>query len=397
MTACGRRTSAIEAAAAPAVARRSSDHGGASTAHPRINLALQGGGAHGAFTWGVLDRLLEDGGVDIAAVCGTSAGAMNGVALVYGLARGGPAEGAGRLARFWSTVAERARFSLLQPTPLDRAMSVGDMDFSPGWLIWDAMSRTVSPYVANPANINPLAEVLDEVIDFAWLREHHTVPLFVCATNVKSGKIRVFDCHEISAKAILASACLPFLYQAVEIDGENYWDGGFMGNPPLYPLIYQTDCEDVLIVQINPIKVEEVPTTAPEIMDRMNELSFNSSLMREMRAIAFVKKLLDEERVPRGRYKDLQHPHDRCRGGHAPARLLLEAQRRCHLPALAVRAGTRPRRAVPRPASRQDRRAKSSTDIAAKFSSPAASAVRRRQSGSRAAAGGRTRPGACSP
>ena len=276
------------------------------TERPRVNLALQGGGAHGAFTWGVLDRLLEEDGLEIAATCGTSAGAMNGVALTYGLARGGREEARRTLARFWTTVAERARFSPLQPTPLDRAISVGDMDFSPGWLFWDAVSRSVSPYLANPANYNPLAEVLDDVIDFAWLRQHHPRPLFVCATNVKSGKIRVFHCGEISAKAILASACLPFLYQAVEIDGEYYWDGGFMGNPPIYPLIYNTDCEDVLIVQINPIRVEEVPTTAPEIMDRMNELSFNSSLMREMRAIAFVKKLLDEERVPHGRYKDLR-------------------------------------------------------------------------------------------
>ena len=273
---------------------------------PRVSLALQGGGAHGAFTWGVLDRLLEDDGVEVAAICGTSAGAMNGVALTYGLARGGPEEARRTLARFWTTVAKRAKFSPLQPTPLDRAISIGDMDFSPGWLFWDAISRAVSPYLANPANYNPLAEVLDEVIDFGWLRQHHRVPLFVCATNVKSGKIKVFDCREISAKAILASACLPFLYQAVEIDGEHYWDGGFMGNPPIFPLIYRGDCEDVLIVQINPIRVEEVPTSAPEIMDRMNELSFNSSLMREMRAIAFVKKLLQEERVQRGRYKDLR-------------------------------------------------------------------------------------------
>ena len=275
-------------------------------ARPRVNLALQGGGAHGAFTWGVLDRLLEDGGVEVAGICGTSAGAMNGVAVAYGLARGGPAEARAVLARFWGQVSERARFSPLQPTPLDRMLSIGDMDFSPGWLFWDAVSRAVSPYVANPANYNPLAEVLDDVIDFAWLREHHTVPLFVCATNVKTGKIRVFDRDAISTKAILASACLPFLYKAVEIDGEYYWDGGFMGNPPLYPLIYETDCEDVLIVQINPINVDQVPTTAPAIIDRMNELSFNSSLMREMRAIAFVKKLLAEERVPRGRYKDLR-------------------------------------------------------------------------------------------
>jgi NTE family protein len=272
----------------------------------RINLALQGGGAHGAFTWGVLDRLLEDGRLDIVGICGTSAGAMNAAALAYGLARGGAAEAQAVLGRFWRSVADRGRFSPFQPTPLDRLVSVGDMDFSPSWLFYDALSRMVSPYVANPANYNPLAEVLDDVIDFEWLRRHCTVRLFVCATNVKTGKIRVFGSDEVSARAVMASACLPFLFQAVEIGGEHFWDGGFMGNPPLFPLIYHTDCEDVLIVQINPICVDEVPVTAQAIVDRMNELSFNSSLMREMRAIAFVKKLLAEERVPRGRYKDLR-------------------------------------------------------------------------------------------
>ncbi len=203
----------------------------------QIDLALQGGGAHGAFTWGVLDRLLEDGRLEIAGICGTSAGAMNAVALAYGLAKGGAAEARATLARFWGLLAERARWSLLRPTPLDRLVSVGNIDFSPGWLVWDTVSRLVSPYVANPANYNPLAEVLDEVVDFGWLRRHPTVQLFVCATNVKSGKLRVFGRDEISAKAILASACLPFLFQAVEIDGEHYWDGGFTGNPPLFPLI----------------------------------------------------------------------------------------------------------------------------------------------------------------
>jgi NTE family protein len=275
-------------------------------ARKRVNLALQGGGAHGAFTWGVLDRLLEDGRLDVVGVCGTSAGAMNAAALAYGLARGGPAEARAVLGRFWRSVADRGRFSPFQPTPLDRLVSVGDMDFSPGWLFYDALSRIVSPYVANPANYNPLAEVLDDVIDFGWLQQHCTVQLFVCATNVKTGKIRVFGSDEVSAKAVMASACLPFLFQAVEIGGEHFWDGGFMGNPPLFPLIYHTDCEDVLIVQINPICVDEVPVTAQAIVDRMNELSFNSSLMREMRAIAFVQKLLAEQRVPRGRYKDLK-------------------------------------------------------------------------------------------
>jgi NTE family protein len=272
----------------------------------KVNLALQGGGAHGAFTWGVIDRLLEDGRLQIEGVCGTSAGAMNGVALAYGLARGGPAEARSTLARFWHAVAERARFSPFQPTLLDRAISVGDMNFSPGWLFYDVISRLISPYVANPANLNPLVEVLDDIIDFAWLREHYTVQLFVCATNVKRGKIRVFSGEEVSSKAVMASACLPFLYQAVEIGGEYYWDGGFMGNPPLYPLIYHTECEDILIVQINPIQVDEVPTTASAIVDRMNELSFNSSLMREMRAIAFVQKLVAQDRVDRGRYKHVK-------------------------------------------------------------------------------------------
>jgi NTE family protein len=276
------------------------------TPRKRINLALQGGGAHGAFTWGVLDRLLEDGRIEVVGVCGTSAGAMNAAALAYGLARGGPAEARAVLGRFWRSVADRGRFSPFQPTPLDRLVSVGDMDFSPSWLFYDALSRMVSPYVANPANYNPLAEVLDDVIDFDWLREHCTIRLFVCATNVKTGKIRVFGSGEVSAKAVMASACLPFLFQAVEIGGEHFWDGGFMGNPPLFPLIYQTNCEDVLIVQINPICVDEVPVSAQAIVDRMNELSFNSSLMREMRAIAFVKKLLAEQRVPHGRYKDLK-------------------------------------------------------------------------------------------
>jgi len=272
----------------------------------RVNLALQGGGAHGAFTWGVLDRLLEDGRLEIVGICGTSAGAVNGAALAYGMARGGIPEARRVLGTFWERVASRAWLSPLQPTPLDRLLSLGDMEFSPGWQFYDTISRLFSPYLANPGNYNPLAEVLDELVDFEWLRCHHTVKLFACATNVKTGKIRVFSGAEISAKAVMASACLPFLFQAVEIDGEHYWDGGFMGNPPIFPLIYETDCEDMLIVQINPIAIEAVPMTAHAIVDRMNELSFNSSLMREMRAIAFVQKLLDEHRIPRGRYKDVK-------------------------------------------------------------------------------------------
>ena len=272
----------------------------------RINLALQGGGAHGAFTWGVLDRLLEDGRLEVIGICGTSAGAMSGAAVAFGLAHGGAAGARAALGTFWTEVARRGAWSPVQPTWLDRVLSPGNMDFSPGWVTYDMLSRMISPYVSNPVNYNPLIQVLEEVVDFAWLRSHATVQLFVCATNVKTGRIRVFSKHEVTAQAVMASACLPYLFQAVEIEGEFYWDGGFMGNPPIYPLIYETDVEDVLIVQINPINIEKLPTTAIEILDRMNELSFNSSLMREMRAIAFVQKILAEKLLPHGPYKDLK-------------------------------------------------------------------------------------------
>ncbi len=272
----------------------------------RINLALQGGGAHGAFTWGVLDRLLEDAALELVGVVGTSAGAMNAVVLAHGLVAGGPAEARRALDRFWDAVADAALWSPLKPSLWDRLVSPGDMDTSPGWLWADALSRLFSPYQLNPLGFHPLRGILEREIDFAALRRQDRPRIFLCATNVRSGKIKVFTGSELSVDAVLASACLPFLYQAVEIDGEAYWDGGFMGNPPIFPLIYETDCEDVVIVQVNPIAVEEVPTTAAAILDRMNEVAFNSSLMREMRAIAFVKKLLAEHRVPPGRYKDLK-------------------------------------------------------------------------------------------
>jgi len=281
---------------------------GAATTAPRkrINLALQGGGAHGAFTWGVLDRLIEDGRLEIEGICGTSAGAMNGAVLAYGLSKDGGREARALLRRFWEGVSHKASFGPIRPTLLDRWLSPGNMDFSPAWLFYDALSRMVSPYVANPTNYNPLIEMLDDVVDFGWLKRHCAIKLFVCATNVKDSRIKVFEANEIDATAVMASACLPLLFQAIEIDGAAYWDGGFMGNPPLFPLIYKTESEDVLIVQINPIVIDEVPRTALDILDRMNELSFNSSLMREMRAVAFVKKLIDDNRVPHGRYKDLK-------------------------------------------------------------------------------------------
>lgn len=274
----------------------------------RINLALQGGGAHGAFTWGVLDRLLEDGRLEIEGISGTSAGAMNAAVVAYGLATGGRDGARERLRTFWTQIGEAARFSPLKPSPVDRWLGIGNMDFSPAWMVFDSLSRMASPYDLNPFNFNPLERVLTEVVDFGRLATacaEERVRLFLCATNVKTSRIKVFKGEEIGPEAVLASACLPFLYQAVEIDGEHYWDGGYMGNPPIYPLIYHTDCSDVLLVKINPINIDELPTSAPEIFDRINEISFNSSLMRELRAIAFVRRLVDEHRLDPNRYKRL--------------------------------------------------------------------------------------------
>jgi NTE family protein len=269
----------------------------------RINLALQGGGAHGAFAWGVIDRLLEQNDLAIESIVGTSAGAMNAVVTAHGLATGGPQAARDALRVFWRRVSLAARRSPLQPTWWDRRFRPGSLDGAPGWMLLDAMSRVFSPYQLNPLNYNPLREVLAATVDCARLRQQEQVKLFICASNVKTGRIRVFDHTDISIDAVMASACLPFLFQAVEIDGEHYWDGGYMGNPPIYPLIYNAESRDVLIVQLNPIRIDEVPRTAQAILDRVNTLSFNSSLMREMRAIQFVTKLVDRGFDDNGRLK----------------------------------------------------------------------------------------------
>ncbi|WGF88710.1 patatin-like phospholipase family protein [Marinivivus vitaminiproducens] len=271
----------------------------------RISLALQGGGAHGAFTWGVLDRLLEDDRLQIEAVCGTSAGAMNAVALVYGMAIGGHDGGRAALEQFWHKVGATARTSPVQPSWLDRLLSQGNMDYSLSWLFYDSLSRVSSPYQFNPLNLNPLRDLLVESIDFDVIRRCENIRLFLCATNVLTGRIKVFETPEITADHVLASACLPDIFQAIEIGGEFFWDGGYMGNPPIYPLIYRAETSDVLIVQINPIRIEKLPRTAREIADRVNTLSFNSSLMREMRAIHFVGRLLENGLLDTSRYKKL--------------------------------------------------------------------------------------------
>jgi NTE family protein len=276
----------------------------ASDATVAVNLALQGGGAHGAFTWGVLDRLLEDERIEFEGISATSAGAMNACVLAYGMTLGGREGAKSALANFWRRISHAAAFSPLQPTAFEKLLGLRNLEYSPPFLFFDLLTRLMSPYQFNPLNLNPLRQVLLQTVDFEALRKTRCkVKLFLSATNVRTGKIKVFDNDDVGPDAVLASGCLPFIFQAVEIDGEAYWDGGYMGNPAIFPLIYNCLARDVVIVHVNPIMREELPRSAAEIMNRINEISFNSSLMREMRAISFVTKLIEEGQIEDGRLK----------------------------------------------------------------------------------------------
>jgi NTE family protein len=266
---------------------------GSGRARKIINLALQGGGSHGAFAWGALDRILEDDRIAIEGIVGTSAGAMNAAVTAYGLTLGGNQGARRALASFWEAVADAGAWSIMQPSLFDRLINPGNLDYSPGWVLMDTLSRVWSPYQINLANYHPLREILKEQVDFDRLSRSNEVKLFVCASNVFTNRLRVFDLSNISSETVVASACIPSMFQAIEIDGEYFWDGGYMGNPPIFPLIYNCDSSDVLLIMVNPIHIEQVPQTAQAILDRINTLSFNSSLMREMRAINFVNHLVD--------------------------------------------------------------------------------------------------------
>lgn len=269
-----------------------------------IDLALQGGGAHGAFTWGVLERILEEERIEIVGVSGTSAGAMNAVALAAGLMQGGRKGARETLRRFWAGVGAAARFSPLNANAFGALFGNWMLAHSPMHVYLDIASRMVSPYQFNPYNLNPLRSVLVDTVDFAQVRACHKVRLFIAATHVRSGKLRVFRHEELTAEAVLASACLPLLFQAVEVGGEPYWDGGYMGNPSLLPLISESPAQDLLLVQVNPSLREAVPTNAQAILDRINEITFNGSLIKEMRAIALLKKLIRDEGQPGHHYRE---------------------------------------------------------------------------------------------
>jgi NTE family protein len=257
-----------------------------------VDLALQGGGSHGAFTWGVLDRLLEEPWLQIAGISGTSAGAMNAAVLADGFAAGGSEGARQALEKYWRSVSRAAAFSPLQRSPLDRLMGRWSLDSSPAYLFTDLISRMLSPYDLNPLGVNPLRNILAESIDFARLAQA-PIKLFVTATRVRTGRGRIFRNAEISADVLLASACLPTMFRAIEIDGESYWDGGYAGNPTITPLVRETDARDTIIVQINPTERLEEPRTAADILNRLNEISFNSPLAKELRMIALLRQVAD--------------------------------------------------------------------------------------------------------
>ena len=258
-----------------------------------VNLALQGGGAHGAFTWGVLDRLLEDPRIALEGLSGTSAGSVNAVVLAYGMMQGGREGAREALARLWDGIATIGAMALpVRRAPWEFLLTGWNIGFSPSYQAFRALTGMYSPYQLNPGNLNPLRSLLESEVDFDELHGCLAVKLFLTATRVRDGKIRVFRTHEITSDVVLASSCLPQYFQAVEVAGEAYWDGGYTGNPALFPFFYECDSRDVVIVHVNPIVRDEVPVLPDAIANRVNEITFNASLIAELRAIAFVQKLV---------------------------------------------------------------------------------------------------------
>jgi NTE family protein len=271
----------------------------------RVNLALQGGGAHGAFTWGVLDAFLEDGRLDVVALSGTSAGAMNAIAFADGLREGGIPGARSQLERFWRGASVDGDLSEEQRKAVGLALGFWDpFQVRNSWA--DALANNFSPYDLNPLDINPLREVLGREIDFKAVRESEGPKLFIAATNVYTGKVRIFCRPELTIDMLMASACLPTIFKAVEIDGMPYWDGGYMGNPVLFPFFTETDCEDVILVQINPIERRETPRNVRDILSRLDEITFNAPLLQEFRAIDFISRLIAAGRLDGTHYKQIR-------------------------------------------------------------------------------------------
>jgi NTE family protein len=266
-----------------------------------VNLALQGGGSHGAFTWGVLDRLLEENCLTVDGITASSAGSINAVLLAYGLTVGGREGAKEALARFWRRMSALMTSSILQPSILDNIRGNFGLDYSPGYMLINILCQIMSPYQLNPWNLNPLKCLLKEIVDFQTIRQQTAVKLFLGATNVRTCKLEVFRNQELTADHVLASSCLPFFMHAVEIGRERYWDGGFVGNPALFPVIYECDACDIILIHVTPTRRLDFPVTANSIIGRIQEVSVSSSLMREMRAVAFVNSLVNQGRITGGK------------------------------------------------------------------------------------------------
>ena len=268
----------------------------------KVNLALQGGGSHGAFTWGVLDAILEDGRLDVEAITGTSAGAMNAVVFVQGYLDGGREGARAALAAFWASLSDTSALMPASRDVLEKLFGAVPFEDTPAFFWLDAMTHWSSPYEFNPLDINPLRDHLSKTIDFAKVRACEDIKVFIAATRVDTGTIAVFERAQLTVEHVLASACLPQMFQAVEIDGAAYWDGGYMGNPALFPLFYKSTTPDIMIVQINPIRRAELPRNARDIQNRLNEITFNGAMMSELRSIDFVSRLVDEGKLSRDDY-----------------------------------------------------------------------------------------------
>ena len=272
-----------------------------------LNLAVQGGGSHGAFTWGVIHRLLEDERIYIDGLSGASSGAVNGVVAADGFLRNRRQGAIKRLEEFWSRISQRYYVPFLHhmmrslPTPWGRL----NLDDTPLFQLFDMMTHVMSPYQFNPMNINPMRSLLSDMVDFDELRRHPEIRLYVAATNVHRCRARVFRTHEMTCDAVMASTCLPTLYQSVKINGESYWDGGYLGNPALFPLVRECGSNDVLVVMVNPLFRKDVPDTAREIQNRLTEINFNATLIGEIRSIEVVNKLLEEGVLKKSQYHNV--------------------------------------------------------------------------------------------
>lgn len=271
----------------------------------KIALALQGGGSHGAYTWGVLDALLEQDDIEVEGVSGTSAGGMNATATVQGIIKGGNKGARDMLQKLWGHIGEQGKKSLLKPSPIKKLVKNYDISDNPVYLLMNFVGNFLSPYQLNPQNIHPLRGMVTELFDFKSLQADKKTKLFLCATHVATGKLKIFTGKELHPDSVLASACVPNLFQAVEVDGEFYWDGGFIGNPAIYPLIYNCKTPDIMVIQIRRIHDPKIPTTVHDIQNRLGEITQNACLTREMRSIAFISKLIDDGIIPKDKLKKL--------------------------------------------------------------------------------------------